>query len=187
MELLFNRQKASYELDKGALEGTINILRGQLQQKQKEGQVFGSLLEKLQDIENEAKATLSPPQTEDCRPFFGPEKILEELGQKIKDQSTKLLDFVSIDDGGKMDEASQAIYDFVDLVMQQLATITQELNKEREKNIKLTERLEIELENEDTLLSTMESLEKQISQISSGSRSHGFSFLADTQEINEVT
>lgn len=181
LDLYFQKEQAKHEIEKGTLEGVINILRGQLQQKRNEGQTFGSLLQQLQEIEDN-----SLPQNH-CNPKKNSsEKAFKEQEEMIQANSQKIQELFSDHNSQNLPcDVVSLVTTTLTLALEHMTALAEELSKEREKNIRLIERLDQELENEDTLLVTMDNLEKQISQISSSTKSYTYNFIvSDYPDIN---
>lgn len=193
LELLLHKQQANYEVDKGTLEGVITILQGQLQQKHSEGLSFENLLQRLQDIEANGRNantnnngnkvnTKSPTTSYNNRKHSQTDKTMKEQEATIKSQTTKLRELLDSQYAeNPISSISGLVTDLLTHVLEHTKILGEELQKEREKNALLIERLDQELENEDTLLLTMDNLEKQISQISCNSRSYSFNFLSASE------
>jgi hypothetical protein len=165
LELLVDRQKANFDLDKGAMEGTIQILRGQLQHKESEGASYEALLKRLQEIESLYNNSASQSSEQQQARQFLTDTRMREQDREVRESSNLLLEQL---DANLV--SAPSVKDYVGLSLRHLDTLLEEFGKEKDKNAKLSKRLDQELENEDTLLVTMDSLEKQISQISSSTR-----------------
>jgi len=157
-------QASALQVERKATEGLVGCLKAQIQQVEKQNQIFEDIIQKTADSVPENKAHLS---TEEVLPPISLEKAKSRLEQKrtllnqcVQEISSKLPQ--SSKNCQSLTKALDEYHKTVDIQMQQFADELSTTFRSMEAS-----RLQLfqERENEQVLLETMEELEQQISQL----------------------
>eukprot|EP01126_Amoeba_proteus_P044880 TRINITY_DN5009_c0_g2_i1.p1 TRINITY_DN5009_c0_g2~~TRINITY_DN5009_c0_g2_i1.p1 ORF type:complete len:148 (-),score=32.93 TRINITY_DN5009_c0_g2_i1:238-681(-) len=142
---------------------TITSLETRLHQKMEEMWTYDKLIEQMQAINTSALYESTPKH-------MSFERSVQEQTHKIHLAGSTITDLMSRLSLNMTEQDYQHLsktFSFYRVdVEKQLMLLMNELDKEKKKVATLNKQLEQELENEDTMLTTISSLEKQVSQTS---------------------